>query len=98
MHSTLSSYCALSKDFTSYIIHNLLEGFHKASTYPLHKEKKKKNRSRKKNPKGVSAKCNIINREINKAECSWGCKSIKQMEFLNLFTDLKKSREFWSQT
>lgn len=37
-----------AKIFSSYIIHNLLQGFHKASTYPLHKGRGKRRNSEKK--------------------------------------------------
>lgn len=70
----LSSYCALSKDFS---LHTSFTTCYRDFTKPVHTLYTKKRRKRtglgkKEKNKDVSANCSIINMEINKAQCSSG--------------------------
>lgn len=67
----LSSYCALSKDFS---LHTSFTTCYRDFTKPVHTlhTKKRRKGTGLGGKKSVSAKCSIINQEINKAQCSWG--------------------------
>lgn len=67
----LSSYCALSKDFS---LHTSFTTCHGDFTKPVHSlyTKKRRKRTGLGVAGRVSAKCSIINWKINKAQCSRG--------------------------